>query len=188
VVFWVFVGGKLHAFSEPDHVTADKDQWREAYEEERAAHQATREALAVTNERAGAAVGSARVAATASDRPGTWNIGTGFEANVLDLVEVIGKVGNRAVTPEFAAPLPGELLRSAIALGQPKPTWGGCRLPCWWTASAMCTAGSGTARRLGLPPEPPPRQSGPVLLHLIRTPVGWTRRTGLTFRYSRSSA
>jgi UDP-glucose 4-epimerase len=58
------------------------------------------------------------VAATASDRPGTWNIGTDIETSVLDLVEVIGEVGNRIVTPEFAAPLPGELLRSAIAPGQ----------------------------------------------------------------------
>jgi UDP-glucose 4-epimerase len=57
------------------------------------------------------------VAAAASDRPGTWNIGTGTETSVLDLVEAIGKVGDREVTPEFTAPLPGELLRSALAPG-----------------------------------------------------------------------
>ena len=61
VVFWLFVGGKLHASSELDRVSADKDQWQKAYEEERAAHRATREALAVANERAEAAVESARV-------------------------------------------------------------------------------------------------------------------------------
>jgi hypothetical protein len=61
IVFWLFVGGKLHASSELDRITTDKDQWREAYEEERAAHRATREALAVANERAEAAVESARV-------------------------------------------------------------------------------------------------------------------------------
>jgi hypothetical protein len=61
VVFWLFVGGKLHASSELDRVTADKDEWRKAYEEERGGHKATREALVIANERAEAAVESARV-------------------------------------------------------------------------------------------------------------------------------
>jgi asparagine synthetase A len=61
VVFWLFVGGKLHASSELDRVTADKDEWRKAYEEERSGHRATREALVIANERAEAAVESARV-------------------------------------------------------------------------------------------------------------------------------
>jgi UDP-glucose 4-epimerase len=57
------------------------------------------------------------VAAAASDRPGTWNIATGTETSVLDLVAVIGEIAGRAVTPEFAAARPGELLRSAVAPG-----------------------------------------------------------------------
>jgi hypothetical protein len=42
-------------------VSADRDQWRKAFEEEHAAHQATRESLAVANDRAEAAVEAARV-------------------------------------------------------------------------------------------------------------------------------
>jgi hypothetical protein len=63
VVFWLFVGGKLHASSEVQQITADRDQWRKAFEDERAAHQATRESLAVASDRAEAAVESARVTA-----------------------------------------------------------------------------------------------------------------------------
>ena len=63
VVFWLFVGGKLHASSEMEQATADRDQWRKAFEDERAAHQATRESLAVASDRAEAAVESARVTA-----------------------------------------------------------------------------------------------------------------------------
>lgn len=61
VVFWLFVGGKLHASSEMDQATADRDQWRKAFEDERGGHQATREALAVANDRAEAAVETAKV-------------------------------------------------------------------------------------------------------------------------------
>jgi hypothetical protein len=42
-------------------VSDDRDQWRKAFEEEHAAHQATRESLAVANDRAEAAVEAARV-------------------------------------------------------------------------------------------------------------------------------
>jgi hypothetical protein len=40
---------------------ADAGQWRKAYEDERAAHQTTREALAVASDRAEAAVEAAKV-------------------------------------------------------------------------------------------------------------------------------
>jgi hypothetical protein len=63
VVFWLFVGGKLHASSEMEQTTADRDQWRKAFEDERTAHQATRESLAVASDRAEAAVEAARVTA-----------------------------------------------------------------------------------------------------------------------------
>ena len=50
-----------------------------------------------------------------SGRPGTWNIGTGVEVSVLDLVSIIGVVAGRGVRPAFAMPRPGELQRSALA-------------------------------------------------------------------------
>jgi len=50
-----------------------------------------------------------------SGRPGTWNIGTGVEVSVLDLVAIIGMVAGRDVRPAFAGPRPGELQRSAVA-------------------------------------------------------------------------
>ena len=50
-----------------------------------------------------------------SGRPGTWNIGTGVEVSVLDLVAIIGVVAGQGVRPAFAAARPGELQRSAVA-------------------------------------------------------------------------
>jgi len=58
------------------------------------------------------------LAAGDSGRPGTWNIGTGVEVSVLDLVAIIGEVAGRGVRPAFAAPRPGELQRSAVAAGR----------------------------------------------------------------------
>src|SRR5499427_3957005 len=55
------------------------------------------------------------LAAGDSGRPGTWNIGTGVEVSVLDLIAIIGKVAGRDVRPGFAGPRPGELQRSAVA-------------------------------------------------------------------------
>jgi UDP-glucose 4-epimerase len=55
------------------------------------------------------------VAAAHSSRPGIWNVGTGIETTVLDLIGVISSCAGQAVTPEFAAARPGELLRSAVA-------------------------------------------------------------------------
>jgi UDP-glucose 4-epimerase len=56
-------------------------------------------------------------AAADSGRPGTWNVGTGIETTVSDLIAVIGETAGQAVTPEFSAARPGELLRSAVAPG-----------------------------------------------------------------------
>lgn len=55
------------------------------------------------------------LAAVNSERPGTWNIGTGTEVTVLDLITIIARIAGRAVTPKFAPARPGELLRSALA-------------------------------------------------------------------------
>lgn len=45
---------------------------------------------------------------------GTWNVGTGVETSVLELVELIGRAAGTAVTPRFAPARPGELARSAL--------------------------------------------------------------------------
>ena len=59
------------------------------------------------------------LAAADRGRPGTWNIGTGVEVSVLDLVQIIGGIAGRALSPEFAPPRPGELARSALAVDRP---------------------------------------------------------------------
>ena len=58
---------------------------------------------------------AAFLAAADQGRPGIWNIGTGVEVSVLDLARLIGAAAGREVNPEFAAPRPGELQRSALA-------------------------------------------------------------------------
>jgi len=62
----------------------------------------------------GDAVG-AFLAAADSGRPGTWNIGSGTEVSVLDLIRVIATVAGHAIDPVFAPARPGELLRGALA-------------------------------------------------------------------------
>jgi len=56
------------------------------------------------------------LAAGDNGRPGTWNIGSGVEVSVLDLVALIADVAGRGLRPGFAAPRPGELHRSAVAV------------------------------------------------------------------------
>jgi len=56
------------------------------------------------------------LAAADIGRPGTWNIGTGTEVRVLDLVTIIAEIAGHPVTPEFAPTRPGELRRSAVAV------------------------------------------------------------------------
>ena len=41
--------------------------------------------------------------------PGTWNIGTGVEISVLELVEIIGGLAGHPLSPLFGAARPGEL-------------------------------------------------------------------------------
>ena len=62
---------------------------------------------------------NAFLAAADRGRPGTWNIGTGVEVSVLDLVAIIGDIGGRPLTPRFAHTRPGELRRSAVAVDRP---------------------------------------------------------------------
>jgi UDP-glucose 4-epimerase len=61
---------------------------------------------------------AALLAAADRGRPGIWNIASGREVSVLELAGVIGAAAGRAVEPVFAPPRPGELLRSALAVGR----------------------------------------------------------------------
>ncbi len=84
---------------------------------------------------------TAFLAAADQRRPGTWNIGTGTEVSVLELAGVIGEVTGRAVEHVLAPPRPGELQRSALAVGRAKADLGwsagtaladGIRAVCSW--------------------------------------------------------
>jgi UDP-glucose 4-epimerase len=77
---------------------------------------------------------AAFLAAADRRRPGTWNIGTGSEASVLDLVRIIGEITGRAVEPDFAPSRPGELQRSALAVGRAQRDLG-------WSATTSLTEG-----------------------------------------------
>jgi UDP-glucose 4-epimerase len=55
------------------------------------------------------------IAAADSPRPGTWNIGSGTEVSVLELIQVISDVAGHPIDPVFAPARPGELLRGALA-------------------------------------------------------------------------
>ncbi|MFI0424162.1 NAD-dependent epimerase/dehydratase family protein [Spongiactinospora sp. 9N601] len=57
---------------------------------------------------------AALIAAGEADRAGVWNIGTGRETSVLDLVDLIGTAAGHEVVPHHAPPRPGELQRSAL--------------------------------------------------------------------------
>lgn len=92
---------------------------------------------------------SAFLAAADQRRPGTWNIGTGAEVSVLDLMRVVAEVTGRAADCTLAPPRPGELQRSALAIDR-------ARLDLGWKATtgledgvrAVCDwIGSGTPDR-----------------------------------------
>lgn len=59
---------------------------------------------------------AAFIAAADQRRPGTWNIGTGTEVSVLDLVRVVASVTGRQADYTLAPARPGELQRSALAV------------------------------------------------------------------------
>jgi UDP-glucose 4-epimerase len=80
------------------------------------------------------------LAAADADRPGTWNIGTGVEISVLDLIKIISGVAGRSVSPRFGPPRTGELLRSAVAVGRVERDLG-------WTARVGLAEGIGAVYR-----------------------------------------
>jgi UDP-glucose 4-epimerase len=57
------------------------------------------------------------LAAADTGRPGSWNIGTGVETSVLDLVRIIAQVSGRPLHPQLRPSRPGELQRSVLAVG-----------------------------------------------------------------------
>jgi UDP-glucose 4-epimerase len=59
---------------------------------------------------------AAFLAAADRGRPGTWNVGTGVEVSVLELVGIIAGIAGHELSPEFAPPRPGELARSVLAV------------------------------------------------------------------------
>lgn len=59
VILWLC--GLLYAKPSYDRVIHEADNWHTAYDAERTAHQATRDALVVANQRAEAAIETARV-------------------------------------------------------------------------------------------------------------------------------
>jgi UDP-glucose 4-epimerase len=60
---------------------------------------------------------TAFLAAADVRRPGIWNIGCGAEVSVLQLAAIIAEVSGLPVDPVMADPRPGELQRSALAVG-----------------------------------------------------------------------
>jgi UDP-glucose 4-epimerase len=58
---------------------------------------------------------SANLAAAATDTAGPYNVGTGRETSVLELVDILREIsGNGSFEPEFAPERPGEVQRIAI--------------------------------------------------------------------------
>jgi UDP-glucose 4-epimerase len=58
---------------------------------------------------------AANLAATQTDTAGPYNVGTGRETSVLELVDILGELaGGESFEPEFAPERPGEVQRIAI--------------------------------------------------------------------------
>ena len=83
---------------------------------------------------------SAFLAAADAGRPGTWNIGTGVEVSVLDIVAIIGDVAGHPVRTRPGEPRAGELLRSSLAVDRVARDLD-------WQARTPLTAGIGTVYR-----------------------------------------
>jgi UDP-glucose 4-epimerase len=64
-------------------------------------------------------------------RPGIWNIGGGAEVSVRQLTEIIAEVSGLPVDPVMAEARPGELQRSALAVGLAEADLG------WWATTPL---------------------------------------------------
>ena len=59
-------------------------------------------------------VARAFVLAAEGGRAGTWNVGTGLETDVLELLALLQRAAGTELEPSFEPLRPGELLRSAL--------------------------------------------------------------------------
>ena len=80
------------------------------------------------------------LAAADAGRPGIWNIGTGTEHSVLDLVQIVGGIAGRRLEPRLCPPRPGELARSVLDVSRASRELG-------WRASASLAQGIGAVYR-----------------------------------------
>jgi UDP-glucose 4-epimerase len=69
---------------------------------------------------------AANLAAAAADVGGAYNVGTGVETSVLDLVEMLRPLARDGASfhPELAPPRPGELQRSCLDVSRARETLG----------------------------------------------------------------
>ena len=67
---------------------------------------------------------AAALAAAASDVDGAYNIGTGIETNVLQLIELLAELSGRDFAPELAEARPGEVQRISIDPARAKAALG----------------------------------------------------------------
>ncbi|MDQ2978601.1 MAG: hypothetical protein M3R62_05235, partial [Acidobacteriota bacterium] len=71
---------------------------------------------------------AAAAAATATDRSGTWNLGTGTETSVNDLFVGLAKALDYAGNPEYVPLTPGEQRRSVLESSKVRQDF---QLPPW---------------------------------------------------------
>ncbi len=96
------------------------------------------------------------VAAAGQPGSGTWNIGTGREVSVLDLVRIIARATGREAHPTFAPARAGEVQRSVLAAGRAARDLG-------WTAQTALPDGIAAVCRwieAGAPDRPPNQVPG----------------------------
>ncbi len=67
---------------------------------------------------------AANLAASESDVVGSFNVGTGHETSVLELVEALAPHADADFSPVFEPPRPGELARSALDATAARETFG----------------------------------------------------------------
>jgi UDP-glucose 4-epimerase len=80
------------------------------------------------------------LAAARLGQPGMWNIGTGLETSVIDLISLIGQSAGRSPSPRFAPPRSGELQRSALDVTRAASDLG-------WKSSVQLASGIGRVYR-----------------------------------------
>ena len=66
----------------------------------------------------------AQLIVAGNDLHGAYNVGRGIETSVLDLIEILGELGEGSFEAEFDPPRPGEVLRNALDPGRSKEVLG----------------------------------------------------------------